>query len=79
MKFRIEYKDITTYSGIVEAKDKKEAKKRIRENPFNQKDTYHTQLNNAGFNFPEWSKTNHYGEDGHAWWAERLISYIANP
>ena len=48
-------------------------------NPFNQKDTYHTQLNNAGFNFPEWSKTNHYGEDGHAWWAERLISYIANP
>ena len=36
-------------------------------------------LNNAGFNFPEWSKTNHYGEDGHAWWAERLISYIANP
>ena len=38
MKFRIEYKDITTYSGIVEAKDKEEAKKRIRENPFNQKD-----------------------------------------
>ena len=38
MKFRIEYKDITTYSGIVETKDKEGAKKRIRENPFNQKD-----------------------------------------
>jgi len=41
-------------------------------------DSYARQVQAAGFDYPEWSLTNHYGEDGHAWWAERLISYIAN-
>lgn len=41
-------------------------------------DSYGRQVQAAGFDYPEWSLTNHYGEDGHAWWAERLISYIAN-
>ena len=42
-------------------------------------DSYARQVQAAGFDYPEWSLTNHYGEDGHAWWAKRLISYIANP
>ena len=41
-------------------------------------DSYGRQVQGAGFTYPEWSKTNHYGEDGHAWWAGRLIDYIAN-
>ena len=38
--------------------------------------TYIRQLQAAGFEYPEWSDADHYGEDGHAWWAKRLIEYI---